>query len=149
MNERQTIGQAATASGMPADNIRYYEKIGLVAKPSRTEGNYRTYGPNEVRRLGFIRRARELGFSIEQVREMLEMTPHHEQDCGRVDQLTHEHLLSIDRKIADLTALRHELEAMLTSCHGGTVRDCRILEAIAPSKSAVTPHRHAVGQAKI
>jgi Cu(I)-responsive transcriptional regulator len=139
MNERQTIGEAATASGMPADNIRYYEKIGLLAKPSRTEGNYRTYGPTEVRRLSFIRRARELGFSIEQVREMLELTPHHEHDCGRVDQLTHEHLVSIDRKIADLTALRHELEAMLTSCHGGTVRECRILEAIHPAPSGVLP----------
>lgn len=139
MKKRQTIGEAATASGMAADNIRYYEKIGLLAKPSRTEGNYRTYGPNEVRSLSFIRRARELGFSIDQVREMLELTPHHEHDCGRVDQLTQEHLLSIDRKIADLTALRHELEAMLISCHGGTVRECRILEAIHPAPSHRLP----------
>jgi len=132
MNPQMTIGEAAAASGMPADNIRYYEKIGLLAKPPRTDGNYRTYGPDEVRRLSFIRRARELGLPIDQVREMLALTPHHEHDCGRVDQLTHEHLLSIDRKIADLTALRHELETLLTSCHGGTVRECRILEALHP-----------------
>ncbi len=137
MNTPLTISEAAAASGMAADNIRYYEKIGLLAKPSRTAtGNYRTYGPVEIQRLSFIRRARELGFPIEQVREMLELTHHHERDCARVDQLTHEHLLSIDRKIADLTSLRHELEAMLTSCHGGTVRECRILGAINPPSSA-------------
>lgn len=136
MNERMTIGEAAAASGMAADNIRYYEKIGLLAKPSRTAtGNYRTYTTTEIQRLSFIRRARELGFPVEQVREMLELAHHHERDCARVDQLTHEHLLGIDRKIADLTALRHELEAMLTSCHGGTVRECRVLGSIHPGSS--------------
>lgn len=128
---RMTIGEAATVSGMAADNIRYNEKIGLLAKPARTAtGNYRTYGGDDVRRLSFIRRARELGFPVEQVREMLELTAHRDHDCARVDQLTHEHLLDIDRKIAGLTALRRELEAMLTACRGGPVGECRVLGAI-------------------
>jgi Cu(I)-responsive transcriptional regulator len=136
MTDLFTIGEAAAASGVRADTIRYYEKVGLLAQPARTAGNYRTYRPEEVRRLGFIRRGRELGFPVEHVRELLELADHRQHDCCRVDQLTHEHLAQIDRKIEDLTALRRELAALVASCHGGTVEDCRILEALAPAGPA-------------
>ena len=136
MSELLSIGEVAQAAGVRTETIRYYEKIGLQAKPSRTAGNYRTYGPDEVRRLGFVRRARELGFPVEHVRELLDLAAVREHDCCRVDELTHEHLVEIDRKIQDLTALRRELASLLASCHGGTVNDCRILEALVPTGTA-------------
>lgn len=131
-----SIGDAATATGLAADTIRYYEKIGLLAKPPRSAGNYRSYGPSDVRKLGFVRRARELGFRVEQVRELLGLASVRERDCCRVDELTEEHLVSIDRKIRDLQALRRELASLLESCKGGTVNDCKILEALVPVEVA-------------
>jgi Cu(I)-responsive transcriptional regulator len=133
MEQQFTIGEVAGATGTRAETIRYYEKIGLLDAPPRSEGNYRKYGPENVRRLGFVRRARELGFSVEQVRALLELADHRDHDCCRVDELAQDHLANIDRKIADLTALRRELGSLLESCHGGTVANCRILEALAPS----------------
>lgn len=131
-----SIGDAAASTGVNVETIRYYEKIGLLPKPPRTASNYRTYGQDQVLRLGFIRRSRELGFPIEQVRELLDLAAHHEHDCCRVDELTEEHLVGIDRKIQDLLALRKELAALLDSCQGGMVRECRILEAIVPGSVA-------------
>ena len=130
------IGELARATGTKAETIRYYEKIGLLGAPARSSGNYRAYGPADRVRLGFVRRARELGFPTEQVRELLGIADRREHDCGRVDALTQEHLDTIDRKIADLTALRRELAGLLEACHGGIVADCRILEALAPAAGA-------------
>lgn len=128
-----SIGDAAAAAGLPADTIRYYEKIGLLDKPPRSAANYRFYGPNDVRKLGFVRRARELGFSVEQVRELLGLAAVREHDCCRVDELTEEHMVSLDQKIRDLQALRRELAFLRASCQGGMVNDCRILEALVPA----------------
>lgn len=127
------IGELAQRTGTKAETIRYYEKIGLIGVAVRSTGNYRAYGPADVTRLGFVRRARELGFPIEQVRELLGLADQREHDCCRVDALTQEHLESIDRKMADLAALRRELATMLDACHGGVVADCRILEALHPA----------------
>lgn len=132
MTLRYTIGRVARESGIRAETIRYYEKIGLLRAPARSSGNYRTYGPGDVDRLGFIRRARELGFPVEQVRALLELADHRDHDCRGIDQLVDGHLAEIDRRIADLTALRRELGALLESCQGGTVADCGVLGALAP-----------------
>ncbi|HJT96874.1 MAG TPA: helix-turn-helix domain-containing protein, partial [Rhodanobacteraceae bacterium] len=120
-------------TGTKAETIRYYEKIGLIGAARRSTGNYRAYGPADVVRLGFVRRARELGFPLGQVRELLGLAGEREHDCCRVDALTREHLDGIDRKIADLSALRRELAAMLDACEGGPVANCRILEALSPT----------------
>lgn len=101
--------------------------------PARTSSNYRSYGDGHLARLSFIRRARDLGFPIEQVRALLDLSDDHARDCATVDRIATEHLREVDRKIADLTALRRELNALIASCDGGTVAECRILEALAPA----------------
>ena len=126
------IGEMAAATTTNIETVRYYEKIGLLPAPTRTGANYRSYGPEHLARLSFIRRARDLGFSIEQVRALLDLSDDRSHDCGTVDRIACEHLHEIDRKIADLEALRRELGALVSSCAGGTVAECRILEALAP-----------------
>ena len=128
-----TIGKLAKATGTNVETVRWYEKVGLLAAPVRTSGNYRSYAPGDLDRLRFIRRARDLGFTLDQVRALLDLASQPARDCGSVDELANEHLDAIDRKIADLTALRRELAALLTSCRGGTVSECRILEAFGPT----------------
>lgn len=127
-----TIGQLGKATDTKVETVRYYERIGLLAAPGRTQGNYRAYGAEALSRLSFIRRARDLGFSIDQVRALLDLASDQSRDCGSVDVLANEHLAEIDRKLADLTALRRELSALITSCQGGSISECRIVEALAP-----------------
>lgn len=150
MGDLVTIGEAARATVTRPETIRYYEKIGLLPSPPRSAGNYRSYAAKDIARLGFVRRARELGFPIEQVRELLEIADHHEHDCRTVDNMTRAHMLEIDRKIADLASLKSELGSLLASCQGGRIAECRILEALAPpipnrryGGSAPHPGRHA------
>lgn len=128
-----TIGAMARAAGTKVETVRWYEKLGLIAPPPRTAGNYRAYGSRDLARLTFIRRARDLGFPLDQVRALLDLAGDPQRDCGSIDGLAGEHLQAIDRKIADLTALRRELSALLASCGGGRVAECRILEAFAPA----------------
>lgn len=127
-----TIGQLARATATRVETVRYYERIGLLAPPGRTQGNYRAYGTADLSRLSFIRRARDLGFSLDQVRNLLDLAGQGQKDCGSVDVMAQEHLAEIDRKLADLTALRRELGILISSCEGGSMSECRILEALAP-----------------
>jgi Cu(I)-responsive transcriptional regulator len=130
------IGQLAKATGTAVETVRYYEKIGLLPDPPRTSGNYRSYGPSEVARLSFIRRARDLGFGLGQVRELLELADDRQRSCGEVDALARNQLEQVERKITDLQALRHELSSLIDQCSRGTIADCRILEALGPRGSA-------------
>jgi DNA-binding transcriptional MerR regulator len=100
--------------------------------PPRTAGNYRDYSAAHLNRLTFTRRARDLGFSIEQIRTLLDMADQKEQSCEAVDVIARQHLAEVKRKLADLSALRRELESMIGQCRHGTVAECRILEALAP-----------------
>lgn len=127
-----TIGDLAKSTGTKVETIRYYERIGLLPTPARTHGNYRSYGEAELGRLSFIRRGRDLGFSLDQVRALLALSDDHLQDCANIDAIARTHLQEVERKIADLSALRRELKAVLTSCKGGTVGDCRIIETLGP-----------------
>jgi Cu(I)-responsive transcriptional regulator len=129
-----TIGRLASATGVNVETIRYYERSGLIAPPARTEGNYRSYRDDDVSRLRFIRRTRDLGFSLDQVRALLSIAGERDRDCGTVDAIAADHLAEVDRKIADLTALRRELADAVASCAGGTVAECRILEAFSPAR---------------
>lgn len=133
MIEKLTIGKLAEATGTKVETIRWYEKVGLIAPPARTGGNYRAYLPGDLARLSFIRRARDLGFPIEQVRALLDLSDDRTRDCATVDRIATEHLREVDRKIAGLTALRRELSAVILSCDGGTVAQCRIIEALGPA----------------
>jgi Cu(I)-responsive transcriptional regulator len=126
------IGDLARATGTKVVTIRYYEKIGLLAAPPRSAGNYRRYGPEALRRLRFIRRCRALGFALEQVRELLALASEEARPCAEVDALTARHLAEVERKIADLQALAQELRGISASCSGGgTISHCSILDAIA------------------
>lgn len=127
-----TIGEMGKATNTKIETIRYYERIGLLPKPPRTSNNYRNYGRAELGRLSFIRRARDLGFSLDQVRALLRLSDDRSCDCAGIDRIAQEHLREVDRKLADLAALRRELKAVIDSCEGGIVEDCRIIEALAP-----------------
>jgi Cu(I)-responsive transcriptional regulator len=127
------IGELGEATGTKVETIRYYEQTGLLPPPKRTSANYRLYNSHHLARLSFVRRARDLGFSIDQVRALLDLSDDHDSDCCTVDAIATAHLREVDRKIADLRALRRELAQMITSCRGGTAAECRILEALAPT----------------
>lgn len=127
-----SIGKLAKATGTAVETIRYYEKIGLLPDPPRTAGNYRSYGPGEVSRLSFVRRARDLGFGIGQVRALLELADDRQRPCEEVDLLARGQLEQVERKIADLQALKEELTSLIGHCSQGTVAHCRILEALGP-----------------
>jgi Cu(I)-responsive transcriptional regulator len=133
------IGELARMADAKAETVRYYERIRILPAPPRTGGNYREYSAAHVTRLSFIRRARDLGFSIEQIRALLDLADQKEQSCEAVDTIAREHLADVERKLADLTALRWELETVIGQCGHGTVAECRILEALAPPKESAMP----------
>ena len=130
---RLTIGDLAKRTDTKVETVRYYERIGLLPAPARTGGNYRSYDGDNLGRLSFIRRARGLGFSIDQVRELLDLADQRDRSCEAVDIIARQQLAQIERKIADLTALRDELADLIGRCKHGTVADCRIIETLAPS----------------
>ena len=131
-----TIGDLAHATSTKVETIRYYERIGLIAAPERTVGNYRAYTHAELARLSFIRRARDLGFGLEKVKDLLGLSDQKNRSCGAVDAIAREHLADVDRKLADLKALRRELDSVIRQCNCGTIADCKIIEALAPSRKA-------------
>lgn len=136
-NQQWTIGEVARKTSVKVVTIRYYEKIGLLPGPPRSRGNYRVYGPAQVRRLRFIRRCRDLGFPLPQVKDLLKLSSEDTTACAEVDQITKSHLADVEQRIADLTALASELRRMVRSCRGdGKVADCRIIEALSPERSA-------------
>ncbi|MFD2262906.1 helix-turn-helix domain-containing protein [Lacibacterium aquatile] len=128
-----SIGDLAKATATKVETVRYYERIGLMPEPRRTVGNYRAYDRDHLNRLSFIRRSRDLGFSLDQVRALLDLADHKERSCEGVDAIAREHRDEVDRKIADLMALRRELDIMVSQCQPGTVADCRIIEALSPA----------------
>ena len=127
------IGDLARATGTKVVTIRYYEKIDLLPPPSRDAGNYRSYDAAALDRLRFIRRCRDLGFPLDQVRELLALSSKEKRPCAEVDEITAGHLAGVERKIADLQSLAQELRRISASCTGGgTISNCRILDAIGP-----------------
>lgn len=135
-----SIGEVAVQTGCTAEAIRYYEREGVVPRPPRAgTGRYRQYGPADVERLAFLRRARELGFSLNEVRELLAFN-HGDagRSCADVDRLAREHLAQVGAKIAQLNGLREALAGVIAECGGGmAMADCRILGALAglPTKT--------------
>ena len=134
--EPLSIGSLAKATGTKVETIRYYESIGLLAAPARTKNNYRAYTPQHLARLSFIRRARALGFSIDQVQELLKLADQKDISCKAVDAIAREHLAEIDRKLRDLNTLRSELSNVIVQCGHGTISECRIIETLAPDSAA-------------
>ncbi|WP_160119769.1 MerR family transcriptional regulator [Rhodovarius lipocyclicus] len=135
MEKSTNIGALAKATGTKIETIRWYERVGLLPTPARTSGNYRAYNEVHLGRLSFIRRARDLGFSLEQIRALLDLSEDRERSCEAVDVIARQHLGEVDRKIADLQALRRELDSLIGQCRHGNVAQCRIIEALAPTVS--------------
>ncbi len=125
------IGELARRTGVKVPTIRFYEQIGLIAAPPRTEGNQRRYGKAEVDRLNFIRHARELGFEVDHIRELLAMSQEPQASCHQADSIAKAHLREVDRRIERLQALRVELSRMIDECGHGRICDCRIIEVLA------------------
>lgn len=125
------IGQAAKRSGLSAKMIRYYESIGLLPAATRTDSGYRLYGPNELHTLAFIKRSRDLGFSLEEVGKLLTLW----QDRGRasadVKALAHKHIVELNQKIEELAGLRDTLQNLVSHCQGDRRPDCPILADLA------------------
>jgi DNA-binding transcriptional MerR regulator len=125
------IGEAAKQSGVKVPTIRYYEQIGLLPAPSRSEGNRRFYGSADLRRLAFIRHARELGFDIEAIRTLLILQDQPDQSCATADAIARARLAEVEQRIVSLTALKAELERMAEGCAHGKVAECRVIEVLA------------------
>jgi Cu(I)-responsive transcriptional regulator len=125
------IGELARATSTKAETIRYYEREGILSLADRTNSNYRDYSPAHLATLTFIRRARELGFSMAQVRQLLALSDHADKPCEDVDLMVQNQLAEVERKIADLVALRDELTHMLGSCEGERIGECRVVESLA------------------
>ena len=126
-----SIGEAAKRSGVKIPTIRYYEQVGLLPTASRTEGNRRTYADIDLRRLMFIRHARELGFEVDALRQLLDLADQPERPCAEADVIARTHLAEIDSKISRLTALRSEVQRMVDECAHGRVGECRVIQVLA------------------
>ncbi len=124
------IGELAQICNCPVETIRYYEKIGIFPMPPRTEGGHRIYSENLLKRLVFIRRCRDLGFSLEEIRALLRLVDDGDNTCGQVQEITIHHLDNIRSKIVDLKKLEKILANISSQCEGGVVPECPILEAL-------------------
>ena len=125
------IGEASKASKVSAKMIRYYEQMGLVSAVERSKGNQRRYGTDERDRLTFIKHARELGISIDAIKELLELSAHPDIPCARADKIASEQLVSVRGRIAKLRKLETELERIATRCGGSTIGDCYVIRSLA------------------
>ena len=125
------IGQAAEAAGVNAKMIRYYESIGLISAASRTDAGYRQYKEKDIRTLRFIKRSRDLGFSIERIKTLLSLWEDRGRKSGDVKQLAGQYIAELDRDIERLQAIRDQLRQLADCCHGDHRPDCPIIEDLA------------------
>jgi len=125
------IGEAATLSGVSTKMIRHYEEIGLIPKASRTYSGYRTYSENEIHTSRFIRQARDLGFPMREIGELLGLWRDRKRSSGKVKALALEHIRELDEKIHDLNAMKAVLAQLARHCHGDERPECPIIEELA------------------
>jgi DNA-binding transcriptional MerR regulator len=131
MSQKVSIGVAARSSGVKVPTIRYYEQIGVFPAPPRTEGNRRTFDAADLRRLAFIRHARELGFNIDAVRALLALQDRPDRSCSAADEIARTRLADVEQRLGSLTMLKAELEHMIEGCAHGRVDQCRVIEVLA------------------
>lgn len=125
------IGELAKRADTKVQTIRYYEDIGVMPKAIRAANNRRLYDETHLERLTFVRHSRELGFSLDDIRNLLELSDQPDRPCEEVDAIARAHLDSVECKIASLQVLQDELRRMINHCSGGDVSDCRIIEVLA------------------
>ncbi len=126
------IGILSTQTGVHIETIRYYERIGLLPKPSRSQGGHRLYTRDQMKRLIFIRRSRELGFSLDEIRTLLRLVDGKKYTCEQVKAITDDHQQAVKQKISDLRRLQKTLGKISSRCEGGGVPDCPIIDALFP-----------------
>lgn len=129
------IGEAAKNSGVSAKMIRHYESVGLLPPASRTDAGYRQYGDKDVRTLQFIRRSRDLGFSIEEIRGLVGLWQDQSRPSREVKALAKQHLDFLDKKLEELLSMKHALAHLVSCCHGDERPDCPILEGLAGNET--------------
>jgi len=127
---RLTIGDLSRQTGVKIPTIRYYEQIGLLPEPPRTQGGQRRYGEDELKRLRFVRHARELAFEVEDIRQLLALTEQPQSSCHEADSIALQHIEQIEERIVRLETLRDELRRMVDECGHGRICECRIVEVI-------------------
>ena len=135
-----TIGILGKKTGTKVQTIRYYEQIGLMPEPDRTEGGQRRYGDAEVDRLSFIRHARQLGFPLEAIRELLDLSDNPDRSCHEADSIARRQLKQVELRMDRLKALRTELKRMILECSGGNTADCKVLEVLRDHSECLTDH---------
>ncbi|MCQ0969511.1 helix-turn-helix domain-containing protein [Paracoccus sp. TK19116] len=139
-----SIGTMARRTGTKVQTIRYYELIGLMPEPGRSEGGQRRYGTPELDRLAFIRHSRQLGFSLEAIRELLDLSDSPERRCAQVDAIAQKQLREVEARISRLEALRMELQRMISECRSDRVANCRILEVLRDHEECLSDHHRPV-----
>jgi MerR family mercuric resistance operon transcriptional regulator len=130
-------GALAARTGCNIETIRYYEQIGIMPPPPRSDGGHRLYGQALARRLNFVCRSRDLGFTLEEIRELLRVVDGGNYTCGQVEALALEHVQDIRRKITDLKKLKVVLETMASQCSGGKIPKCPIIDALFDARAPV------------
>jgi len=125
-----SIGELSRRTGVKRPTIRYYEQIEMLPEPDRNGGNQRLYDQDTVDRLTFIRHARELGFPLEAIRDLLSLTDDPAQSCAAADAIARAQLVDVQRRLARLQALKQELDRMVKQCAGGSIADCRVIEVL-------------------
>lgn len=125
------IGDLSRHTGCNVPTIRYYEEIGIMPLAARAANNRRIYNQEDIKRLSFICHCRELGFSPDKIRNLLDLSDHPSRSCGDVDEIARSHLKEVEQKIASLSILKSELTRMIRHCEGGTISDCRIIDVLA------------------
>lgn len=143
-----TIGKLSKTAGVKVPTIRYYEEIGLLPEAERSAGNQRLYDAATMDRLSFIRHARELGFTLEAIRDLLSLSDTPDQSCAAADQIAKAQLVAVRDRLARLRALEVELERMIAHCAQGTIADCRVIKVL--GNHDLCSHAHdAPGQASL
>ena len=135
-----TIGEISARVGVKVPTIRYYEKMGLLAEPSRSSGNQRRYSQKELEQLGFIKHARDLGFPLDTIRSLISLSQTRHNDCSAVDELASQHLQQVRDRLSLLAKLETELERIVGGCQAGVVEQCYVIESLAHHELCLGSH---------
>jgi len=135
-----SIGQLSQKTGVKIPTIRYYEQVGLIAKPDRSEGNQRRYSGEDLERLSFIRHARDLGLNLDSIRQLAKLSQNPELTCVAAHKIAMEHLQTTRKRIAQLQKLEVELSRIATSCDMGNVGACYVIQSLADHNLCVGEH---------
>ncbi|RCS22994.1 MerR family transcriptional regulator [Phyllobacterium salinisoli] len=138
-----SIGELSRRTSVKVPTIRYYEQMGLIDTPERSEGNQRRYARSDLERLAFIRHARDLGFTIDAIRQLIDLGDHAERPCADADRIATEQLVSVRTRIAQLRRLEAELARIATCCTGETIGECYVIRALSDHSLCESEHSHA------